>query len=208
MWRSCSRMGITVVDALSNCIIGGCHNVVDGHDQTSWAGGLDALMNAVAANATPKKDVLLIIDCKNIVDTMTQVLQWVKGDKVGASPLPKFGYGKWNAIMKLVADQPDVDVKWCPSHKKCSNWLPERTDRGTAAMWRAWNDDADERAKAGAKLQERRIRQRAYEQERLLAAQSAKSLLLRLHHAALDHINADAHVAAANATFLQTRTIF
>ena len=75
-------------------------------------------------------------------------------------------------------------------------------------MWRRWNEDADWRAKAGALLQARRLGQEAYDAERLMAAQSAKGLLTRLHSAALDFINADAIVAANQATWLQTITIF
>ena len=113
----------------------------------------------------------------------------------GTLVLPKFGFGRWEAIATVSARSGSQNaVCWIPSHGKKEGWQAPAIGRGTTEEWRALNAIADKEADRGREHAEAFFGHDDWATRRAAKARQVKTSFNRLLHGVGDFVLDSPHL--------------
>ena len=104
--------------------------MVDGADQTSWAGELWAVLRLTMALrdvGSCQTQIVVAIDCKSVAEFFYALVHDEIFNTGRGVALPQWGYGVWNDIrdgLHRSGMAARLTVEWMPSHDKLASWSP------------------------------------------------------------------------------------
>ena len=164
--------GAIVVQTTNRRVVKNCSGNVKGADQGSYAAELSAVEEVLLANQHVKKRLSFIIDNKAVLDQLNSYIG-------GNTDMPKFTFGRWRNIARLVEHQ-HVAAYWVPSHGKKSECRPTVDGLGDHQEWRRWNDLADGAANSGRDNLAAKLGIEAYDNRVQTASDKAETALNRV----------------------------